>query len=167
MAWSCESRDEVPDASCATCISSKKTLAGPDGSRFYRTLATSSSLASIWASDIYTRRLTLVLPVHEETSASTSCAPLTARYEASRSLAHYRSRTCSAAADADFESGAAMDLHDDLTVFGLSVALLAVAYAIGRVVGPKVTKCEKLNDEKRPKVSRVARGRVPTLGSPK
>ena len=42
-----------------------------------------------------------------------------------------------------------MDLEDDATIFGLSLALLAVAYAIGRVVGPKVTKCE--TDEQRRK----------------
>ena len=74
---------------------------------------------------------------------------LAARYEASISIATDRSRTCSAAADTYFESGAAMDLQDDATIFGLSLALLAVAYAIGRVVGPKVTKCE--TDEQRRK----------------
>ena len=41
----------------------------------------------------YLQRRTPVLPVHELTSASTSCAPLTARYEASCSLARYRSHT--------------------------------------------------------------------------
>ena len=40
-----------------------------------------------------------------------------------------------------------LDLADDLTVFGLSLALLAAAYAIGRTVGPRVTKCATREDQ--------------------